>query len=1084
MIITGAILTDGFNFKSQYSAPDAPTIGTITILSNTSANVRFTAPANAGHSPIIGYTAIAFPGSIRNEVLDPNASNITITGLSDNTYYTFSVTANNGEAPSANSASSVAMLTDGYPPAPAIGYAEYTSATTANIVYTAPAYNGNSVITSYTAVSNVGGITATVSTANSGNITVTGLPNNITYGFTVYATNQYGSSAPSGISNGIFASPVIFTPPAAPTIVYALVRDGVSANIVYTAPASNGNSVITSYTARSTPGNVTATVITATSGNISIGGLTRNTSYTFTVTANNAIGTSANSAISNSITTLTVPDAPIMATWEASDGAANIGYTAPSFNGNSPITSYTLTTVPENRTVTRQGAGSSNISIIGLDINTTYVFAVYATNNIGSSILSSFSGYLTPTIATDTYFRYVTLLISADGTNNANNNVFVDSSTNNFAITRNGDATTGTFAPYGTKWSNYFDGSSYMYPDSALNTAMGAGFAGNIISFEMWIYPTNFNGGSYGQSLTGAYAAVAANGRWLIYLEKTAATTSKLNFSYTTGTGTQNDLASTASAITQNQWNHIAVTVDATTSSSATVKLFANGVLLNTFTSQNMSTQTAYYRAAVIGGANSQYVSEFFGYISDFRILKDSFAYTGNYTVPTAPLTAITNTVLLTCQSNRFKDNATNNHTLTLAGTPKVLKFSPYAADKSYPADVYGGSAYFDGSGDYLSFQTNQTPLALSNSDFTLEAWVYRTSSSSGIIFIGQGDNGTAAGSAYVLYVSSSATSDVYGTSFPGGGVGITSPNPPVNTWAHVAWVRTGGTYSSYLNGVRVGTASTLSTNSINVGSAANAPCIGSATNGTAQMQGYISNLRLIKGSGGYDATQTTIQIPTVPLTAITNTSLLCNFTNAGIYDASMNTNLRTVNDVKLSTTQYRYGLSSMAFDGTTDFVTVTGNQQALYSMGTADFTIEMWVYTLSNNGHLIDTNNGGDASGSGRFAMQITSNQLQAYNSTGTTMIIGGTINTNQWYHIAYARASGVSKLFIDGQQVGSTYTDTNNFVCGNANRPVFGVNGYDEASAPMNGYIDDLRITRGYARYTTNFEMNQINQRAFETK
>lgn len=1068
MIITGTILTDGLNFKAQQFAPNAPTIGTITILSNTSANVRFTAPSFAGHSQIIGYTAIAFPGSIINEVLNPNASNITITGLSDNTYYTFSVTANNSEAPSANSSSSGVMLTDSYPPAPTISYAEYTSNTTANIVYVAPAYNGNSAITSYTAVSNVGGITATVSTANSGNILVTNLPNNITYGFTVYAVNQYGRGLSSNISNGIFLSPVIFTSPAAPTIVYTRARDGISADIVYTEPTINGNSAITSYTARSIPGNVTATVSTANSGNIIISGLSINTSYTFTLTANNAIGTSANSAISNSITTLTIPDAPIMATWEASDGAANIGYTAPSFNGNSPITSYTLTTVPENRTVTRQGAVSSNISIIGLNSNTTYVFAVYATNSVGSSILSSFSGYLTPTIATDTYFRYVTLLLSADGTNNANNNVFVDSSINTLTITRAGEATPGTFAPYGTKWSNYFDGSSYMYPDSAINTAMGTGFAGNILSFEMWIYPTNFDHASYAPSLLSAYAAVAQNGRWLLVVDKTSAATTNLVFGWTTGTGTQTGVTTTTSPITRNQWNHVVATVDATTSSSATIKLFVNGVLLNTFTGQNMSTQTSYYRAVVIGGAASNYLSEFLGYISDLRILKGSFAYTDNYTVPTAPLTAITNTVLLTCQSNRFKDNATNNHTLTLAGTPAVYKFSPYAADKSYPADVYGGSAHFDGSGDYLSFQTNQTPLALSNSDFTLEAWVYRTSSSSGIIFIGQGDNGTAAGSAYIFYVSSSATSDLY---IGSAGPGITSPNPTVGTWAHVAWCRTGGTYSSYLNGARVGTNATLGSTSVNVGSTANAPCIGSATNGTAPMQGYISNLRLIKGSGGYDATQTTIQIPTVPLTAITNTSLLCNFTNAGIYDASMNTNLRTVGDAKISTTQSKFGGSSMAFDGTGDFVTVRGNQQALYSMGTADFTIEMWVYTSSVNGHLIDTNNGGDASGTGRFAIQINSSQLQAYNSTGTTMIIGGTINTNQWHHIAYARASGSSKLFIDGEQVGSTYTDTNNFVCGNANRPVFGVNGYDESSTPMNGYIDDLRITRGIARYTTNF-------------
>lgn len=1067
MIISGTNITSGFNLRGTLRVPDAPTIGTAFIVSNTSANVSFTAPIFTGDTPITGYTAIAYPGGIRQDIYSSESGIITVNGLTDNTTYTFSVTANNTDGPSVNSSSSNSITTNSYPSAPTINYVELTSISTANIVYTAPAYNGNSTITSYTAVNNVGGAATTVNTANSGNITITGLSPNVSHSFSVYAVNEYGRGISSNSSSNIFT----YNVPGAPTVLYARSISGTAADIVYTAPDYIGNSAIISYTARSIPGNVTATV---NSGNITVGGLSINTNYTFAVSATNSAG-SGNATISNSVQTLTVPNPPIMATWEARDGAANIGYTAPSFNGNSPITSYTLTTVPENRTVTRQGAESGNISITGLNYNTTYVFAVYATNSVGSSILSSFSGYLTPTIATDPYFKYVTLLISANGTNNANNKVFVDSSTNNFAITRVGDSTPGTFAPYGTKWSNYFDGSSYMYPDSALNTAMGTGFAGNIISFEMWIYPTNFNGGSYGQAITGAYAAVAANGRWLIYLEKTAATTSKLNFSYTTGTGTQNDLASTASAITQNQWNHIAVTVDATTSSSATVKLFANGVLLNTFTSQNMSTQTAYYRAAVIGGANSQFVSEFFGYISDFRILKGSFAYTGNYTVPTAPLTAITNTVLLTCQSYGFKDNATNNHTITLSGAPKVLKFSPYAFDRSYPADVYSGSVYLDGS-DALTIP-DSTAFTMGTNNFTIECWVY-LSSVAQQVFIGTCDApGNQGSMSFILGLNGSAY-PIVGVGYAGTMYYSTfGTTAKINQWYHIAGVRNGAMVNVYVNGVKgpdLNMAALAITDSSQV--------VGIGRNGAGNFEyvtGWISDVRIVNGTAVYTANTTP---PTTPLTAIANTKLLCNFTNAGIYDASMNTNLRTVNDVKLSTTQYKYGLSSMYFDGTTDFVTVTGNQQALYSMGNADFTIEMWIYTLSNNGHLIDTNNGGDASGSGRFAMQINSNQLQAYNGTGQTMIIGGTINTQTWYHIAYARASGVSKLFINGQQVGSTYTDTNNYVCGNANRPILGVNGYDEASGSLNGYIDDLRITRGYARYTsTGFTPPE---RAFETK
>jgi hypothetical protein len=63
---------------------------------------------------------------------------------------------------------------------------------------------------------------------------------------------------------------------------------------------------------------------------------------------------------------------------------------------------------------------------------------------------------------TDSKFNYVTMLLHGNGTNGAQNNTFLDSSTNNFSITRNGNTTQGTFTPYGANWSNYFDGSSYF----------------------------------------------------------------------------------------------------------------------------------------------------------------------------------------------------------------------------------------------------------------------------------------------------------------------------------------------------------------------------------------------------------------------------------------------------------------------------------------------------------------------------------------------------------------------------------------------------------------------------------------------
>ena len=120
----------------------------------------------------------------------------------------------------------------------------------------------------------------------------------------VTATN---SIAPSGVSaNSNSTATVAATVPGAPTIGTATQTGSTTATVAFTQPASNGGSVITSYTATSSPGSVTGTLNQAGSGTITVSGLTGGTAYTFTVTATNAIGTSAASAASNSITTALV----------------------------------------------------------------------------------------------------------------------------------------------------------------------------------------------------------------------------------------------------------------------------------------------------------------------------------------------------------------------------------------------------------------------------------------------------------------------------------------------------------------------------------------------------------------------------------------------------------------------------------------------------------------------------------------------------------------------------------------------------------------------------------------------------------
>jgi hypothetical protein len=91
-------------------------------------------------------------------------------------------------------------------------------------------------------------------------------------------------------------------------------------------------------------------------------------------------------------------------------------------------------------------------------------------------------------------------------------------------------------------------------------------------------------------------------------------------------------------------------------------------------------------------------------------------------------------------QNNTFLDSSTNNFTVTRNGDTTQGSFNPYM-----PSGYWSG--FFDGTGDYLSTPLGQTPLQLSNSDFTFEAWVYKVAGTSGTIIAGPTDNINAANS-------------------------------------------------------------------------------------------------------------------------------------------------------------------------------------------------------------------------------------------------------------------------------------------------------------------------------------------------
>jgi hypothetical protein len=633
-----------------------------------------------------------------------------------------------------------------------------------------------------------------------------------------------------------------------------------------------------------------------------------------------------------------------------------------------------------------------------------------------------------PTGNGDPYFQYNTMLLPGQGTNGAQNNTFLDSSTNNFTITRNGNTTQGTFTPFsGTEgnWSNFFDGSNDQLTVPS-NAALG--MSTGDFTIELWYYQLS-----------------RGSGNTLL-----APSTDNLNIYITTAgllgyyNGSTQD---TALTVPLNQWGHIAVV-----RSSGTLKIYYNGAqVLSQANSINYGTASWYIgtNPAGIGASN--------GFMSNVRIVKGTAVYTSAFTPPTSPLTAISNTQLLTCQSNRFVDNSTNAFAITANNGVAVTPFQPFGAPTvAYSASTIGGSGYFDGTGDFLSWLSGSS-VAFGSGDFTVETWFYTSSISGSPYFVDARDASNTG--TWAFHINNS-TSIIW---FNGSSAWTVSATFPLNQWNHIAYVRSGTTGALYLNGSRVST----QTDSTNYSVTPTTSYVGARHTNVDNFLGYLSGTRIVKGTAVYSGT--TYTVPTAPLTAITNTSLLLNFTNAGIIDNAQDNNLETVGDAKISTTQFKWGASSMYFDGS-DKLTLPYSSN--FNLGTT-YTIEGWIYPTSVSGYqrIFDIVN--SATSSPAFldiALNGTAlvSELRTTNGGGVTTISGGTVSANTWSYVALSVTLGSAKLYLNGNQVGSTTTFSalpdQNFV---------GVGGIGNSLTIdyFTGYIADLRVTKGYSRYPYNF-------------
>lgn len=385
---------------SQPTVPGSPSITSATA-GNASATVSFNAPTSDGGSAITSYTVSCTPSGGSTTSHSGSGSPITVTGLTNGTTYSCAVTANNAVGASvASPPSSVTPAT--VPDAPTQVVATSSNAA-ASVMFTAPANNGGSAITGYTATCTSTGAATKTGTATASPITVSGLSNGTVYSCTVVATNAIGSSvASSAASVTPTASP---TAPTAPQSVTAKAGND-SAIVSFSVPTSDGGSAITGYTASCSATGATTKTASGTSSPIAVTGLTNGTTYTCAVVATNAIGSSPASSGASVTPTDGKPGAPTSPSATAGNDSATVSFTAPANTGTSAITSYTVTCSATGATTKTATGASSPIKVGGLTNGTTYSCTVAATNSAGtgpsSSAVSVTPTSLSGTVRTDT----------------------------------------------------------------------------------------------------------------------------------------------------------------------------------------------------------------------------------------------------------------------------------------------------------------------------------------------------------------------------------------------------------------------------------------------------------------------------------------------------------------------------------------------------------------------------------------------------------------------------------------------------------------------------------------------------------
>jgi hypothetical protein len=369
-------------------------------------------------------------------------------------------------------------------------------------------------------------------------------------------------------------------------------------------------------------------------------------------------------------------------------------------------------------------------------------------------------------------------------------------------------------------------------------------------------------------------------------------------------------------------------------------------------------------------------------------------------------------------------------------------------------------SVLFDGTGDGLN--ANQ-PLLPATDDWTVEAWVYPTTINATDYWFSQYAAGVS-GRTTFYYTATGAVGLFINTgpSFTTSASAVTA-----NTWTHIAWVRNGSDHRIYINGVDSANASASGTITQSYNFVVGAQDT-AGSNGTI---GYMDEVRVsnvARYTSGFTPSTTAFTPDGATLLLIHGDGT--NGSKAILDDPSNRSSdsmsLTLSGNTQISTAQSKFGSSSIYMDGTGDYITISDNATNNLDFGTGDFTIEWFQYLTALDRFAIDFRAGSSALTKiliYSYPTDGAADDLYFYNTANRITALN-CLSANTWQHIVAQRESGVTRLFVDGAQVGSDYADTNNYA--HTQMRIWHNSIGPENYTPP-GYVDEFRIS-SFARYS----------------